>query len=108
MKNTLMLVAFFFILGSTVSIAQTAQPELREAEQVEQVEQKTTEVRKEINAEKLPATALATLQSDKFEGWKVEKAYKVKRGDRKVYEVTLTNGVDVVTALFDENGNLLG
>jgi hypothetical protein len=105
MKNIFMLVAFFFLLGSTVSIAQTAQPELRKAEQVEQ---QKSEDRKEISADKLPAAALATLQSDQFEGWKVEKAYKVKRGDRKVYEVTLTNGVDVVTALFDENGNLLG
>jgi len=107
MKNVIMLIALFLILGSTALTAQTAQPELRKAEK-ENVEQATMEERTEIKAEKLPASAIATLNTDKFEGWIVEKVYKVKRGERKAYEVTLTNGVDIVTAWFDENGNLRG
>ena len=107
MKKIFLFTALFLFFGSSVVFAQVDQQELRKAD-TDKVEKQSMEERTEISQDKLPATALATLKGSQFEGWKVERAYKVKRGDKKVYQVTLTNGVEVVTAWFDENGNLLG
>lgn len=63
----------------------------------------------EISAQKLPDAVHKTLDSKKFTGWNVKKAYKVNGTRKDIYMVKLSNGKDKgETALkFNKDGDLV-
>ena len=69
-------------------------------------EQKSTEAQP-IAASDLPAAITASLQSQDYSGWTVDKAYKKEKDGKTYYKVELKNGAESKTVKFDADGNMM-
>ncbi len=63
-------------------------------------------IKTEVNAENLPDVIKTALTGDTFTSWTFVIAHEVVNGDKKHYEVELTNGGENVIVNFDEAGNI--
>jgi len=69
-------------------------------------EQKSTEMQP-VAASDLPAAITASLQSQDYSGWTVDKAYKKEKDGKTYYKVELKNGAESKTVKFDADGNMM-
>ncbi len=105
MKKSIIALSTVLLLSAGVASAQTGKTE-KAFVATEQVQQ---EKQVEIEADKLPDAVQKTLLSEKFQDWKVGKAYEINTDSKqKMYEVVLTNGEKEATYKFDENGKVVG
>lgn len=105
MKKSIIALSAAVLLSAGVANAQTDKTNNSKANMEQVQDQKQVE----INPEKLPAPIQKALKTDKFEGWKISKAYKVesKSVDNR-YKLILSNGKKKAEYKFDENGKVVG
>jgi hypothetical protein len=90
-----------FILCSAALFAFAQEPAAAPAQ-----DQKSTEMQP-VAASELPAAITASLQSQDYSGWIVDKAYKKEKDGKTYYKVELKNGNETKTVKFDADGNMM-
>lgn len=61
-----------------------------------------------IQPENLPDAVKKTLSGEAYEGWAIEKAFKITEENKAdIYEVAVKKGEETATMQFDEEGNKL-
>jgi uncharacterized protein YxeA len=108
MKKSIIAFGTLFFLAIGIANAQTE----KDQEDMDNpaIEQEVVQERTEIEQKDLPKMVKNTLKSEKFNGWKVDKAYKMKDGREMVYEVELMNEKmeeKKATYKFNEDGEVI-